>query len=253
MYCLTINPIDEYTFDSLGLISKTSTSKITTKILQNKSSTHKNFKLWIPLKRVKQFFHNIKKWDLYWFREITAEELRANIRTTKTEIARRCPLANALSSMASILILDSGDVYTVGKHRIGINWDKGHVSFNTLAYQSIRQYYIAQYIHSETLINMLHDKGCFSKQNRIKGREGYAVKTTFKKKFRTIDWSNILAISFSYLELQYTLKYRSISKNFNKAIKNNWKLLLNVDEDSKMRLDVKRLNPKFKEIFNEAK
>jgi len=52
---------------------------------------------------------------------------------------------------------------------------------NTLAYRSLRQYYIAQYIHAGTLWQFLDQKEYFIKQDRKKGREGYAIKTTFSK------------------------------------------------------------------------
>ena len=70
------------------------------------------------------------------------------------------------------------------------------------------------------------------------------------RKFHSAVWTNILAISFSFLEIKDTLKYRTLSRVFNKSIQYNAKFLVNIEETEKERFDVKKLSKKFKQIYN---
>ncbi|CAI2372410.1 unnamed protein product [Moneuplotes crassus] len=244
LHCLAKGPIDEFELNT----------KILRRFMENKKLQGRSgitLSLNIPHKRIQQFFHNLKQWDIYWFKDINLEE---DVYEEDNLVAPlvNCNLSRALFTMLCFFILDSGDIYKVGKHSIGINCKKGHESVNTQMYKYLEKYYIRQYLYSEVIINILEQRNFFNKQDRTKGRERYAIKLSFDKKFHNISWSNILAITFSFMNLKDTLKYRKISKVFNKAVQNNCKVLVNTSRDEELRLDVKRVPKAFREFYKNS-
>ena len=179
--------------------------------------------------RLKQIFHNIKRWNLDWFREISFEPIEGEVdeetKSDKIAMLKRSPLAQFLKTTLNLIMLDKDS------------------TFNIDAMKFLKEIMINEYLNSELLVNVINQKGYLVQQDRRKGREGLIIKMSYNP-FAELQWSNILAIVFSFFRIQETFKYRSLSKVFNKAIQSNAKMLTHMETSKHMREDVKRFKKK---------
>lgn len=175
--------------------------------------------------RLKQIFHNIQRWDLHWFREVSFESAEGEVdeeqRVDKIAVLKHNPLAQFLKATLNLIMLDR---------------DK---SFNSDAVKFLREIMITEYVNCELLVNVFGQKNYLAQQDRHKGREGYVVRMKHNP-FGSVQWSNILAIVFSCFRIQETFKYRSLCRIFNKAVESNAKMLLHLEPSKHLREDVKK-------------
>ena len=179
--------------------------------------------------RLKQIFHNIKRWNLDWFKEVSFEPVEGEVdeeqKHDKIAMLKRNPLTQFLKSTLNLIMLDKDG------------------SFNIDAMSYLREILIFEYLNAELLVNVINQKGYLVQQDRRKGREGYIIKMKHNP-FIELQWSNILAIVFSFFRIHDTFKYRPLSKVFNKAIQSNAKMLLHTDTTKHLREDVKKFKKK---------